>query len=695
MILTYAGQPLLLEDPEGAVARFLASHIDTRQNQLFGAEPSVLACQRNNAQVSGTSPVCLPVFNYPERPRLELNQLYWPTGAMRWACGLFLVDGQTLNTIANVIATTDYGDPSAAITKLKVSGATLVINDELGATAGSGSWSANTGYSVGAEVGNAGNVYRCIGEGTSASSGGPTGMGSGIADGTVTWDYVEPETPYFRATMYVLAPRRVTPVNATDDDGETLWLLPLVDQRYWWQYSGCPLESISSAPTWEQITVSMASTGYGGILLPNPVFDNGGVPRGYLEPHTGELVRNFENYPLLLDAVAACTGTRLVFAIPDTSERQDSSPSARLNDKRSAIETFDVQYQSWIDSGGTAGGKNVGNNFLMGASVPHVLRLLFRDAELNYVTNYRDAYAGDHGHQEWVRDAVKHVHTTAFATTVEEEATLDPDTQWILDIENLIWQYADDFFGWLLRRFDMTAPGIRIWKQTGFDDATVWSIGSRNADGGFTGSTRVYSLPNDFGVSTALITNGTVYGPWFLVVGHPFKEQIDGGDWQANRVDEIYCIPVPYRDADGVLQWATETPIELDGSTLTFSGADPDPIASHGVDLTPMLVRLTGPIGHPTSGAFIGAPFPGELIKTASSPFGSYAVGVSNLAPKGIVSESGTPKRFTFTSEGGAGTVEATCSVFGDATVSVADVVHAAYFGGSYEIRDRLCSGDT
>lgn len=51
------------------------------------------------------------------------------------------------------------------------------------------SWLPTTAYVVGDYVRNLGNVYICTTDGTSASSGGPTGTGSGIVDGTVVWAF--------------------------------------------------------------------------------------------------------------------------------------------------------------------------------------------------------------------------------------------------------------------------------------------------------------------------------------------------------------------------------------------------------------------------------------------------------------------------------------------------------------------------
>lgn len=51
-------------------------------------------------------------------------------------------------------------------------------------------WAASTAYALGARVTLGGNVYQCTIAGTSAASGGPTGTGTAIADGTVTWRYL-------------------------------------------------------------------------------------------------------------------------------------------------------------------------------------------------------------------------------------------------------------------------------------------------------------------------------------------------------------------------------------------------------------------------------------------------------------------------------------------------------------------------
>lgn len=50
-------------------------------------------------------------------------------------------------------------------------------------------WIASNAFAVGQYCTNGGNTYKCTTAGTSASSGGPTGTGGSIADGTVVWAY--------------------------------------------------------------------------------------------------------------------------------------------------------------------------------------------------------------------------------------------------------------------------------------------------------------------------------------------------------------------------------------------------------------------------------------------------------------------------------------------------------------------------
>jgi hypothetical protein len=78
-------------------------------------------------------------------------------------------------------------------------------------------WAISTAYALNQQAHNGGNVYRVTTAGTSAGSGGPTGTGTGITDGTVTWNYVGPLDMAIDNTNFATGqPFNVTTYTLTD-----------------------------------------------------------------------------------------------------------------------------------------------------------------------------------------------------------------------------------------------------------------------------------------------------------------------------------------------------------------------------------------------------------------------------------------------------------------------------------------------
>jgi hypothetical protein len=74
------------------------------------------------------------------------------------------------------------------------SGGTTVFSEmTVGLSQAISAWAGSTVYAANAYCKNGGKVYKCATGGTSASSGGPSGAGSGITDGTVVWNYYCPD----------------------------------------------------------------------------------------------------------------------------------------------------------------------------------------------------------------------------------------------------------------------------------------------------------------------------------------------------------------------------------------------------------------------------------------------------------------------------------------------------------------------
>ena len=84
---------------------------------------------------------------------------------------------------------TAVGNGTAQHYRIKISGGTCHLQGPVSYAAAA--WAGSTSYTIGQRRRNGGNVYICVTAGTSASSGGPSGTGSGITDGSVVWDYVQ------------------------------------------------------------------------------------------------------------------------------------------------------------------------------------------------------------------------------------------------------------------------------------------------------------------------------------------------------------------------------------------------------------------------------------------------------------------------------------------------------------------------
>lgn len=71
-------------------------------------------------------------------------------------------------------------------------------------------WAASSAVVVGEYVSNGGNLYRCTTAGTTASSGGPSGTGATISDGTAVWAYQQVGTDMSMDNTQIASGQSVT-----------------------------------------------------------------------------------------------------------------------------------------------------------------------------------------------------------------------------------------------------------------------------------------------------------------------------------------------------------------------------------------------------------------------------------------------------------------------------------------------------
>lgn len=114
-------------------------------------------------------------------------------------------------------------------------------------------WMASTAYTFGQFRTNGGNVYRVKVAGTSAASGGPTGTGTAIVDGTVTWSFVSQAgaTVWTASTAYVVGEHVYNLGNVYEctvagtsaaSGGPSGTGASIVDNTVTWTWAGVPFE---------------------------------------------------------------------------------------------------------------------------------------------------------------------------------------------------------------------------------------------------------------------------------------------------------------------------------------------------------------------------------------------------------------------------------------------------------------------
>ncbi|HWA98206.1 MAG TPA: hypothetical protein VG713_06920 [Pirellulales bacterium] len=91
MGITYDGSPLLLEDPDGLFSGWIDRYQSMADLCMLG-QPTAFCDGQFRPRYSGPNDVGLPQANLDWLPRPKLNRLWWPTGASRFAIGLFIAD---------------------------------------------------------------------------------------------------------------------------------------------------------------------------------------------------------------------------------------------------------------------------------------------------------------------------------------------------------------------------------------------------------------------------------------------------------------------------------------------------------------------------------------------------------------------------------------------------------------------------
>lgn len=380
-MLTFAGEPLLFPDVQ--VMAWMERNQDLADLCIFGQQQSRFSSSRHavRSRFEQNKGIGLPVWNWPTAPAPRLNTVYWPTGATRWAYGLFLATRQTRDRIISRVHSSN-GNVAA----------TLSMGDDLD--------------------------------------------GGGLS-------------PY-SMDMWMLNPR---PVSSTASD-EDLWIIPLVDERYFWQFKAVADLEVTTSTTWATLFSTIATA------LGVTVTVSSSVEAAYLKPDPVEFTRRYENAAMLLDAAAASTGRRIVRRITGVVVAESGSIAT-------ATLLANLKRPYRLMAGGDYGA--------LGGECPATVAVTYRKIKQHLLRSngqvLRQTKAAT-GAPVKASDATLTIHCAAYADYNTSD-TLQNGTA----LQTLTDKIAADYYAWQATRYDYTFGEIQPWDLCGFDDHVLWTFG--------------------------------------------------------------------------------------------------------------------------------------------------------------------------------------------------------------------------
>ena len=299
--------------------------------------------------------------------------------------------------------------------------------------------------------------------------------------------------------VWALAPRPISSIDGGQQFGDyeedSLWIIPVVDDRYFWQYMNVDDLSVTTSTTWADL-INTLETALG---LSSPSIDFDTVDVDYLQPDPIEFSRRRENAAVLLDAVALSVNQRVT--------RHLDGRVAMRNYTTAKTELGEYVDKEFRLAAGLHFISEPPNDFPRSGLPAKTLmtfpeyidRILKAGGELQIK---EDNAPGDT--KGIVPGKKKVVHSSCYANMpVAGGATPDNNSK----LTSLATQWSADYYGWTTEQFDLTFVGLFQWKPTGFDDAVMWEFGTPVDGGGGGGrkaQTRAWSLPQNFGVESQL-----------------------------------------------------------------------------------------------------------------------------------------------------------------------------------------------
>lgn len=314
---------------------------------------------------------------------------------------------------------------------------------------------------------------------------------------------VDGETRTLTAPMHLLQPR---PIGVPSRGASTLWLIPLVDARWYWQQRSGDFVvcgSSTTGVTWDGLLSQLAD-----VLGVQFSASSLSIDARYQRPDPASLGLSGLNAAAVLDAACWSIGHRFVRDLDGTChvmswgkskevyEANTDTPSRRILFPVAGGELNPfAELTGGVDTDGeTPKPDNLTTQTLgMATLYPEMVRLVCPSFD-----------GGQHFEDVEFEDAIGNtdIDSTYGAAagsvlTIESTCLWAPYSSLITDdVTDLATAVAEDVYRSLQHRFDQTFAGIANWNQSGYDDSLLVVLG-RHADGSDQCFTRVQSLPGN------------------------------------------------------------------------------------------------------------------------------------------------------------------------------------------------------
>lgn len=292
----------------------------------------------------------------------------------------------------------------------------------------------------------------------------------------VVYGNTTPEAPYYQsaplvigdgirsisAQMFMLTPRPLVgntlPESDANPDPQGLWLLPLVDQRYfWWKFRTGNLQIISN-DTWATLLARIAALV--DVSLAVDKYSNYYVGPGPINLNLVETL-----VPPLLDTVSQAIGQRIVVGLDGIVSSQGWASAADVADSNllaiSESETPPVQ----IGGGPLQITTVVGEDIDTPTIFPSTISVDFMSSG-GAVTSYPIAVNQLSGFADMQTSGGNLTLFHPYQTVQSQQASY------------LASQFAYDYCNWLLSDQEYVYGGIAEWDIEGYEDCIEWDYSS-------------------------------------------------------------------------------------------------------------------------------------------------------------------------------------------------------------------------